>query len=159
MRTACRIAGLVCALGALAACSGTTPYRDAGEKNLQVRTDASSGSAFSKVRASLDIYRVDAQCQVQYEGTVALDAPLVGVGLPPERQSLLVFVFASSSFLGGSRGSISRESLLRAKPGYRYDVGVRYKDDIYDVTMSEVAPGESRGRPVELRTLAACRKQ
>ncbi len=159
MRVKRGVAGLAFVLGSLGACSGTTPYRDAGERNLKIRTETSSGSAFSKVRASVDIYRVDTQCRVEYEGTVALDAPVVSAGIPLDRPSLLVFTFSSSSFLGGTRGTISREALLRPRPGYRYDFDVRYKDDIYDVAPSETAPRESRARPSELSPLAACRRQ
>jgi hypothetical protein len=132
-------------LTAVAGCSGTTPYRQSGENNLEVR------SSVQGARASLHVHRLDAQCRTRYEGTVALDAPVVEVAVPAD--SLLVITFATSSFLGGSRGSISRELALRPRPGYRYRIDARYKDAIYDVAAAEIPP---RGQPRALELGADC---
>jgi len=139
------------ALGLLAACSGTTPYRDGGEKNLEVRTELSG----SRLRASLEVYRIDAQCKMEYEGTVALDAPLVATGIPTGRPTILVFTFASSP-LFGARGTVSRQTLVQPRPGYRYRIDARYKDDIYDIALSEISR-EGTARRLELSTQGACK--
>jgi len=138
-----RSAALLAAV--LAACSGTTPYRQAGDANLEVR------SSLEGARASLHIHRLDEKCRTRYEGTVALDSPVVAVAIPAD--SLLVVSFATSSFLGGNRGSISRELALRPRPGYRYRIEARYKDAIYDVEAIEILP---RGKPRVLKLGADC---
>jgi len=148
---------LLCAVLA-AACGGAVRYADSGEKNLVIRTETSSGSAFSSVEAVLGVHAVDAQCKLTYEGYVELDRPLVQVGIPPGRLSYLVFEFASSSFLGGSRGSISQQTLLRPRPGATYDVRVAYKNEMYEVAIRETPPGGGRARDIELAGLSTCRR-
>jgi hypothetical protein len=147
-------------LGAVlaAACGGAVRYADSGEKNLVIRTETSSGSAFSSVKAVLGVHAVDAQCKLAYEGYVELDRPLVQVGIPPGRLSYLVFEFASSSFLGGSRGSITQETLLRPRPGATYEVRVAYKNELYEVAIRETTQRGGRPRDIELASLSACKR-
>lgn len=147
---------LVCAVALAAGCGGAVRYPDTGERNLAIRTETSSGSAFSSVKAVLGVHAVDAQCRLTYEGYVDLDRPLVQVGVPPERLSYLVFEFASSSFMGGRRGSITRETLLRPRPGATYEVKVSYKDDLYDVGIRETPARATRTRELELAPLSVC---
>jgi hypothetical protein len=82
----------------------------------------------------------------------------VAVGLPPNRWSYLVFNFSSSSFLGGASSSIDRETLFRPRAGYRYDVAVTYRNDIYHVAIREIPPRGGKGREIEFRDIRACRK-
>jgi len=151
----------VCAVIALAVglatgCSGLRLYSNTLAPNLQIRTEAKSGSVFSSVRADVGIYRVDPQCRIEYQGTVDLDQPTVAVGIPTDRPSYLVFGFSSSSFLGGTRGSISQETLLRPRPGYSYDIEATYKDDLYNVVIREVHPASGVRRAIDLQPLTAC---
>lgn len=142
---------VACALVLLAGCSGgRKPYaEDPSAKNVSIRTQASG------VRAALHVHGVDAQCRTQYLGTVDLDKPALEIGLPAGRTALLVFDFSSSSFLRGS-SRISRETLLRPRQGYRYEVEAKYRDDLYDVVVRERPPsGASRALP--LLDLSSCR--
>lgn len=136
----------------LAGCAGGTRYMGLSEKNLVIRTQTSGA------RAVLGVHAVDAQCRVTYEGFVDLAEPIVQVGIPAGRTSYLVFEFATSSFWAGTRGSITRGTLLRPRPGARYDIQVSYKDDLYEVAIRESAAGGGRAREVELTGLGACRK-
>lgn len=140
----------------LAGCSGIKTYPDTSSRNLLVKTDARSGSAFASVRVSVHIHEVDANCRTQYLGTVQLHAPSVEIGIPPERPSYLVFNFYSSSFLGGRTGSINYETLLRPRAGYTYDATARYADGIYLVEIRESGARGSAGREVARRGLADC---
>ena len=151
-----RLLPLLLSLGLLSGCAGVKPYPNTPERNLEIRTETKSGSAFSSVGASLGIYRVDARCQIEYQGTIDLDQPAAAVGIPADRLSYLVFRFASSSFLGGTRSAISQETLLRPRPGYRYQVEVSYKDDLYNVAIRERHPDTGATRVVDLRPLASC---
>jgi hypothetical protein len=79
------------------------------------------------------------------------------VGIPERRTSYLVFEFATASFWGGRRGSITRETLLRPRPGASYDISVSYKDDLYDVVIRELPARGGRAREIELAGLEACK--
>jgi len=147
---------VLCGAVLLAGCGGAIRYAEVAQKNLHIRAETSSGSAFSSVKAVLGVHAVDARCGLTYEGTMHLDRPLVEVGIPAGRLSYLVFEFASSGFLGGTRGSITHETLLRPRPGQVYDVRVSYRDDIYNVVIREQG---ASGREIGRAGLAACRQQ
>lgn len=148
---------LALAVGLLAGCSSMKPYPNTLEKNLQIRTATTSGSFFSSVRAQALIYRVDAQCQTHFEGTVDLDAPTVAVGIPIDRLSYLEFTFKSSAFLSNSSSSISQGTLLRPRPGYRYDLDVSYENNIYNVVVRENHPRTRAKREIFLASLNTCK--
>ena len=150
------IAGLLLAVGLLTGCSGLRPYPDTLAKNLHIRSETDSASIFSKVRAEVDIFSVNADCKTEYQGTVNLKGPFTEVGIPSDKPSYMVFVFSNSSFLANSRSSISHETLLRARAGYNYDIKVSYIDDIYNVAIKETHPRKSKGREIELRDISAC---
>jgi hypothetical protein len=141
----------------LAACSGIKTYPNNLEKNLQVRTNTNSGSIFSRVRASLNISRVDGHCQTHYEGTVKLAKGAAEVGVPVERWSYLVFDFSSSGLLSTS-STMGHATLLKPRAGYRYDVDVTYRDHIYNVVIRESRTGTNQRREVDLRRLDTCER-
>ena len=114
------------------------------------------GPGFSSVRAAVDIHRATRDCRTEYEGTVQLNRPAVDVGIPTNRWSRLVFVFASSSFLANRSGTMTYETLLKPRGGYQYDVQVTYKDDMYNVAVRETHPSSSVSREIEHKDLRAC---
>ena len=154
--TSCCFIGVLILCCILSGCSGMRPYPNTLAKNLYINTETKSGSIFSKVRATVKIYRVDERCQIKYEGTVRLDRPLVEVGIPSERLSYLVFNFSCSSFLANSSSSISQDTLLKPRAGYHYDIKVSYVEDIYNVTIREKHPQKSTEREIDLLDLTAC---
>jgi hypothetical protein len=139
----------------LAGCSGIKTYPNDLPKNLLVRTEATSGSAFSSMRVALHVHQVDASCRTEYQGTVQLNEPSIGVGVPAGRMSYLVFTFSGSSLLGGS-SSTRYETLLQPRAGYTYDARVRYKDGIYHVEIRESGARGVSARELERRNLADC---
>jgi hypothetical protein len=147
---------LLLAFSFLAGCSGIKTYKNTLYKNLHIKTETDSGSMFSKVRAAVDIYRVDADCKTEYEGTVQLKNPSVDVGVPSSRLSYLVFVFARSSFFSSSSSTITYNTLLKPRVGYNYDIKVSYIDDIYNVVIWETHPRKKKSREIELKDLNAC---
>jgi hypothetical protein len=151
-----RIAGWLLGMSLLAGCSGIKTYPDTLPKNLHVRTEASSGSAFARMRVAVHIHQVDANCRTEYQGTVQLAEPSVRIGLPPDRLSYLVFSFSGSTFLGGSSSSINYETLLLPRAGYAYDAQASYQDNIYNVAIRESGPRRSAGREIERRGLDDC---
>jgi hypothetical protein len=140
----------------LIGCSGIKTYQNSLYQNLHIKTETDSGSMFSKMRAAVDIYRVDADCKTKYEGTVQLKNPSVDVGVPSSRLSYLVFVFASSGFLSSSSSTITYNTLLKPRAGYNYDIKVSYIDNIYNVVIREVDPSKKKSREIELIDLNAC---
>jgi hypothetical protein len=140
----------------VASCSGLKPYQNTPDNNLHIRTTADSGSWLSSVRAAVDIHRVTPVCKTEYEGTVQLDRPTIDVGIPPNRWSRLVFVFASSSFLANRSGSIAYETLLQPRAGYQYEVKVTYRNDMYNVVVRETHPSSAVSHEVEQKGFGAC---
>lgn len=150
------VAPLFCVAILLPACSGIKTYDNSFNKNLHVRTVTDSGSWFSRIRAAVDIHRVGEQCTIEYDGTVQLTEPTIEIGIPPDRWSHLVFVFASSSFLANRTGTITYETMVKPRPNYRYDVEVSYKNDMYHVAIRETPPNRSTGRELDRVPLSAC---
>jgi len=140
--------------GWLAGCSGIKTYPNSLDKNLLVHTSTESGSILSKVRASLSISRVDAQCRTEYEGTIDLGKSHISVGVPVDRWSYLVFDFSSSGLLSNS-STMAQGTLLKPRAGYRYDIEVSYSDDLYNVVIRE-SRTRGDGRDVALRRLDTC---
>lgn len=130
----------------LAGCGGSTPYADLPDKNLRVLTSAQGTSVV------MGIHRLDEKCFAHYEGVVQLDRPLVDVGLPAGRRSLLVFEFYSTGILSGTR-SLKREASITPRPGYRYEAAVVYKNSLYGVDLFEIDP---RGNKRELELRRGC---
>lgn len=143
-------------IGLLTGCSGQFTYPNTFDKNLRIHTTTDSGSVFSSVRAAVGIYRVDAGCKIEYQGTLDLDDQEMSVGIPSGRPTYLVFEFANNSFLANSRRSITYDTLLNPAHGRRYDVEVSYHDDIYNVAIRETRPGDTMARDVERRDLRTC---
>lgn len=130
------------ALALTAGCSGLKTYPNDAPKNLRVATQLDRG-----VRTALHVHEVRGPCETRYEGTVALDQPAVEVGVPAQRPSYVVVSFDTSSFLGGNRGT-SVGTVITPRAGYRYELAVRYKQDMYDVALREVdRKGASRELP------------
>jgi hypothetical protein len=140
----------------LAACSAIKTYPNTLPRNLHIRTETSSGSVFSKVRAAVHIHQVDAICRTDYQGMLELDQPSLEVGIPAERLTLMAFVFTSTATLGGSSSSIRVEALLKPRAGYSYDAKVSYVDSIYDVVIREIDPRKSSSRQIERKTWKSC---
>jgi hypothetical protein len=152
------IFSLLCLSILLSACSssGIKPYSSELKNNIQVRTKTSTESYFSSIKARVDIYQVDKDCKVNYQGSVKLDKPVVDIGIAEARNSYLVFGFASSSFLGGD-SSISYDTLLKPRKGYTYEIEVSYADNIYNVEMFELGRKKSVKRQIETAELDACK--
>jgi hypothetical protein len=150
------VALLLCVAILIPACSGIKTYDDSLNKNLHVRTATDSGSWFSRIRAAVDIHRVGEQCTIDYEGTVQLTEPTIEIGIPPDRWSHLVFVFASSSFLANRSGTITYETMVKPRANHRYDVEVSYRNDMYHVAIRETPPNRSISRELDRVQLRAC---
>ena len=144
-------------IGLLTGCTGIKTYPNSLDKNLHVETATESGSWLSGIRTAVDIHRVEKNCATDYEGTVQLTESKTDIGIPPDRWSHLVFVFASSSFLANRNSTITYETLLKPKPHTHYAVAVSYKDDIFFVKIRETLPNRSAGREIESLPLSACR--
>jgi hypothetical protein len=137
----------------LAGCSSAKVYPEVRPANLHVRTETSP----TQVRAEIHIHRVDADCRTQYEGTVPLDRPVVELGVPAGRTSVVAVTFSTSSMLRGSRSSVRYATLLTPRAGHRYDVKVTYRENLYDVVIRENDPRGSSSRQLARRDPAQCK--
>jgi hypothetical protein len=140
-----KLVGALLALFALvlAGCEATRYYSGPQEKNLQVT------SSLSGTRAAMGVHRLD-NCTTQYEGVVDLDRPVVEVGLPTGRPTVLVFEFYSSGLLRGNT-SIKKEAMVLPRPGYRYEARAVYKDSLYDVDVREIDSRTGAARELDIR--------
>lgn len=127
----CAVAILV-----LAACGTVQPYPNTLEKNVRIvtRTD---DALLSSVRTALDVYAVDVECRITYQGTVSLGTSPTLLGLPIAQPAYLVFVFESASFLGGTRSTNRYETVFTPAPAAAYEFEVSYANRIYGVTMRD----------------------
>jgi hypothetical protein len=141
---------LVVVLSMLAACSAVKTYPNTLDKNLHVGTKTDSG-----VDAAIEIFEVKPDCSIKYSGTIQLDNPVIDVGIPTGRSSYLVFVFSSSGFFTGSN-TITYDTLLRPRKDARYDIDVRYQQDIYNVVINERL-GSNKSQEIEVKSLAECK--
>jgi hypothetical protein len=137
-------------------CSSLRPYPSVTPENVVVKSALESGSILSSMRGSVHIHELDASCHSSYVGTVKLDRPSVALGLPAERASYLVFAFDGSSFIGGTTSSTSSGTVLKPRPGYRYEFAVTYKDNIYNVVLRESDPRRGASREVPRQELRGC---
>jgi hypothetical protein len=140
----------------LGGCSSLRPYPSVTPENVVVKSALESGSILSSMHGAVHIHELDASCHSSYVGTVKLDRPSVALGLPAERASYLVFAFDGSSFLGGTTSSISSGTVLKPRPGYRYEFAVTYKDNIYNVVLRESDPRRGASREVPRQELRGC---
>ena len=138
---------LIVALSSLlVACSGLKTYRSDYQKNLFIATDTETRGWFSGVDASLDIYQMQGDCDVDYQGTVILRDSLVEVGVPAEQAAYLVFRFERSEFLSNTQSAIGYNAALYSVDGFVYDVNVTYRDNIYNVEVQERERGGINGQ-------------
>lgn len=73
--------------------SSIQPYSNILNKNLTVRLHKDSSN---DIRARVDIYSLDKQCQGDYKGTIRFAKEPVKIGIPYNKQTLLSFYFLSS---------------------------------------------------------------
>ena len=140
----------------LLGCSSAKPYASTANKNLHLRTFTDASSLFSSLHAAVDMYRVGLDCRTDYEGTVQLNRSTTDVGIPSNQWVHLVFAFASASFWGNRRSLITYDTLLKPRPGYRYEMTVSYKNDMYNVVIREIQPNRSIGLELERISLPTC---
>lgn len=146
-----RRVALLLSLSLLTACGGGTKlYRSSLPPNLTINTVAES------VTTTLNIHSVGAQCKTSYQGTVELDKATTELGIPTAKPTYLIVGFSSSSFLRGSNSLTSYDVLLVPRPGYRYEMGIRYVDNIYNVELFEVNRKTGKRRDVGEATLQNC---
>jgi len=148
---ACCWLALAVAVSLLAGCSGVRPYPSRSENNARVAA-VTQGGMLTSVEASLDVYAVDPACQLGYQGTVTLREAPQTIGLPVGTPSYLVFRFYRSTFLAGSSGSISYETLFTPRKGEIYAFDASYRNSTYDVIIKD-----ARGREIDPRALDACK--
>ena len=148
-KTIVLIATLCCLI---VGCSGLKTYRSDNQKNLYINTQTDARGWFSGVDASLDIYRIQGDCELDYRGTVELRNSRVEVGVPAGEPAFLAFRFESSAFLANSHSSMSYDVTLNPLVGHVYDVGVTYRDNIYNVEVQDRMPGETESKPMVLNS-------
>jgi hypothetical protein len=152
-----RVLVVLVAIAAMAGCSSIKTYPNSLSKNMFVTTKLDSGSVVTGSSAAFDIYRVDAKCELAYEGRVDLDTAKTEVGLPTNSRLYLDFIFSNHNYLLRASSSTRYGLLLTPRAGYSYQVQVQYVNGIYDAAVRETSRGDSGGRVIEQVTLEGCK--
>jgi hypothetical protein len=139
-----RLAAILALLALAAGCDATRYYSGAQEKNVEVK------ASFEGSPATMAVYRLDSACTAQYEGVVDLDKPVIQLGLPTDRPSLLVFELAAKGLLLGNT-SIKKEAPIRPRAGYRYEASASYRGSALEVSVREIDPRSGASRELDLR--------
>lgn len=137
-------------------CSGLKTYHSDLDDNLKITTQTDSGSIFSNIQAAVDIHKVNKDCSTDYAGTIQLDNSSTNIGIPSGRSSYLVFVFEKSGFFSAET-STTFNTLIRPRNGYQYIAKVSYQENIYNVIINEIDPGNRASREIETKGMYACR--
>jgi hypothetical protein len=151
-----RSAMLVLAAALIGACSGVKTYPEQAHNNVRIHTFVDSGSSFSSTVAEFDIHKMVSRCEIEYEGRVYLDQPVVETGIPVGQKTYLDFIFASKAMLSSNISATRYKTVFTPRAGYTYDIRVSYNKGIYSVVMREVARGSSAGRTLERRDPPRC---
>lgn len=137
----------------LAGCSSFKPYPNTLAKNLAASLSKDSDAG---IKARVDIYSMDKQCQDHYQGTIRFDKKPGQIGIPNNKQTLLAFYFLSSHWLMGP-SSINVDALIKARSGYRYEAKLTYVDSTYEVNLYEINHRSGKRREVRIVGMNACR--
>lgn len=149
--------GLVVALSLTAGCASVKTYKNSGPTNMYVSAEIDSGSATISTVAEFDIHRVNAQCELQYQGRAFLDKAQAGISIPTGNMVYLDFIFASKRFMSDSASGVRYGTLMMPRQGYTYQPHVKYKDGIYSVVIYETGKGLSHGRELDRMPLSDCK--
>jgi hypothetical protein len=156
-------AWLVLFAGVLAGCAGLPAYKSDLPANLNIKTKLSAPSVLltaplgGTFDADMHVTAVDRRCQKNYRGSVKLGSTPVGVGIPADQPTYLVFEFSGRSFPTRGAASSTYATLLTPRSGYQYDVDVAYADEMYSITVYERNPRGGQRREVERRPFSACK--
>jgi len=137
-------------------CSGLQTYQSDLDNNLQISTKTDSGSILSSISTAVDIHKVNPDCSTEYTGTVNLNDDAKEIGIPTGRSTYLVFVFERGGIFSADT-STTYDTLIRPRAGYQYTAQVSYKDEIYNVILNEIDPGNKNRREIATKGKHACR--
>jgi hypothetical protein len=139
---------------------GTSIPRYSSElpKNLQVVAEIETGSVLKRVFPEFDVHRVDADCELQFQGRVFLDADRTEVGIPTGELLYLQFIFERDHRISKNMSVIRQGALLTPRPGYTYIAKVKHRDGLFAVELQERAKNGSV-RNLERMPLSECRKR
>lgn len=143
--------------GLVSGCAGLQTYHSDLDNNLQLSAQAESGSILSGVRTAVEIHKVNPDCTTEYAGTIKLDDSVKGIGIPTGRSTYLVFTFDKGGLFSSQSSSISYDTLIRPRAGYQYTAQASYQDDLYNVVLSEIDPGNKKKVELVTRSKKACR--
>lgn len=143
----------------LSACGSTSkikPYEGEENKNLTIKTIADTGSFFGDTDPYIHVYRVHDTCKKTYIGTVDLGKEPVKVGIPIGQPTYLSLYITMKEGLGQRRRSVRKDTVVTAKPGYRYLANAVYDQGIYYFDVMEIKEGRSSGKVLPNKLLPPC---
>ena len=141
------------ALVILSGCSSTSSYRNNLSKNV---TASLSKNSDAGIETRVDIFLLDKQCKGPYQGSVWFGKKPGKIGILEKRQTLLSFKYLRSDWTG--KHSISEDALIKARPGYRYEVKLTYVDKAYETFLYEVNRRTGKKKVIKMVNIEGCIK-
>jgi hypothetical protein len=121
----------------VAGCASVKRYSSELPKNLQVVPETETGSRFTNVYPLMDIHRVDAKCELQFQGRIVLEDGKVDVGVPTDGLLYLEVIFLRERTFSNQSSQVRQATLLKPRPGYSYLSRVKYINGIYALDVQE----------------------
>ena len=149
------LSGLV-AISMLSACSNIKDYSNHKPHNMSVKTKTNSGSSFSNIKTSLNIYSLNKKCETDYLGNVELDSEKTKIGLSTRKLLYLDFSFVSSGYFSPT-SSMNYDTLLKPRKGAQYYIELSYLDDMYNMEIWEKRSKKRSKKELEIRAFDSCK--
>lgn len=138
----------------LSACASTRIFKDQSQKNIEVIIEKDEGSIFSAKEASVEVWKLEADCKTTLLGEVDTESSKFKIGLQPGQLAYINFRFFSSG-LFSSDNSMTYGSLITPKKGYNYLFKASYVEGIYNLEIFEKKAGR-KSRQIETRHYSEC---
>lgn len=134
-------------------CSSTAHYPNTASKNvtINVTTDTSS-SFFNTVKISAGVNNLNKDCTTEYKGFINLTTGKNKLGLKTGVSTHLILEIKQDGFTGTK--TFQRGTLIRPKKGSKYEVIVKYIDNMFDFRLYEIR--KSKRKELKIIARSAC---
>ncbi|HEY0665619.1 MAG TPA: hypothetical protein VGD24_06105 [Gallionella sp.] len=123
-------------LTVLAGCASDPAYISTADKNLHIENKLIESGFAHKYYSYLYVSEVDQNCQFKYLGYVALDKPILDIGLPTNKPLLLRAEFATFNRFSQPKVSrIDTSYLIQLKPNAKYAADIQRNEIMYKFTL------------------------
>lgn len=118
-------------------CSTAVQYPNSVPKNITINlTTDTSSSFFNSTVISAGVNNLNKDCTTDYKGFINLTSGNNNLGLKTGLLTHLILEIKQDGFTGTK--TFQRGTLIKPKPGSKYEVIVKYIDSMFDFRLYEV---------------------